>query len=195
MRGTFVLQKKQYLILLGFVFTMLLFVGSPKAQAAIKPAETSKSLVVNLSKTSSTVSAKVAETSKTMKVEKVAKEEKPVVVMTPNTYAVGQCTWGAKELAPWVGNNWGNANDWAVSAAVAGFTVGDTPKAGAVMVWSDGGFGHVAVVTEVAADGMVQVKEANYAGNPAINNYRGAFNPKTESSNAVVSYIYAPDTK
>ncbi|MGZ0969634.1 peptigoglycan-binding protein LysM, partial [Streptococcus thermophilus] len=35
---------------------------------------------------------------------------------TPNTYPVGQCTWGAKSLAPWAGNNWGNAKDWIASA-------------------------------------------------------------------------------
>ena len=39
---------------------------------------------------------------------------------TPNTYPVGQCTWGAKSLAPWAGNNWGNAKNWIASAQAAG---------------------------------------------------------------------------
>ncbi|WP_394404990.1 CHAP domain-containing protein [Streptococcus sp. 20-1249] len=182
------LQKK-YQFLLGLATLLALFMWIPEAQAATKPADMTKNLVVNVAKTSSSISAKVVAKSKTMK------EEKMVVELTPNTYAVGQCTWGAKELAPWVGNNWGNANDWAVSAAAAGFKVGETPKLGAVMVWSDGAYGHVAVVTEVAADGMIQVEEANYAGNPAIGNYRGVFDPSTESSSAVVSYIYPPNTK
>lgn len=43
---------------------------------------------------------------------------------TANTYPVGQCTWGVKELAPWVGNYWGNGGDWAASAAAQGYTVG-----------------------------------------------------------------------
>ncbi|MDA5553440.1 LysM peptidoglycan-binding domain-containing protein, partial [Streptococcus thermophilus] len=48
---------------------------------------------------------------------------------TPNTYPVGQCTWGAKSLAPWAGNNWGNAKDWIASAQAAGHSVGTTPVA------------------------------------------------------------------
>ncbi|MGZ1422225.1 CHAP domain-containing protein, partial [Streptococcus thermophilus] len=64
---------------------------------------------------------------------------------TPNTYPVGQCTWGAKSLAPWAGNNWGNAKDWIDSAQAAGHSVGTTPVAGAIAVWPNdgGGYGHV----------------------------------------------------
>ena len=44
-----------------------------------------------------------------------------VVVNTPtnygNSYPVGQCTWGVKELAPWASNWWGNANTWAIYAS------------------------------------------------------------------------------
>ncbi len=116
----------------------------------------------------------------------------PKIEYSPNTYPVGQCTWGAKELAPWIGNNWGNANDWAISALSLGFDIGTSAKVGAVMVWSDGGYGHVAIVTDVAADGMIQVQEANYAGNPAVGNYRGWFDPAVESAYAAISYIYAP---
>ncbi len=36
------------------------------------------------------------------------------VEYTANTYPAGQCTWGAKEMAPWVGNYWGNGGDWAL---------------------------------------------------------------------------------
>ncbi|WP_153049384.1 CHAP domain-containing protein, partial [Streptococcus suis] len=79
---------------------------------------------------------------------------------TANTYPVGQCTWGVKELAPWVGNYWGNGGDWAASAAAQGYTVGTTPQVGAVIVWTDGGYGHVAYVTDVAADGTIQVMES-----------------------------------
>lgn len=100
-----------------------------------------------------------------------------------NPYPVGQCTWGVKALAPWVGNYWGNGGQWASSAAAAGFRVGGTPMVGSVVVWNDGGYGHVAYVTGVQG-GRIQVMEANYAGNQSIGNYRGWFSP------GAVSYIY-----
>lgn len=100
-----------------------------------------------------------------------------------NPYPVGQCTWGVKALAPWVGNYWGNGGQWASSAAAAGFRVGATPMVGSVVVWNDGGYGHVAYVTGVQG-GQIQVMEANYAGNQYIGNYRGWFSP------GAVSYIY-----
>lgn len=112
------------------------------------------------------------------------------ITYTANTYPIGQCTWGAKEVAPWVGNYWGNGGDWATSAAAAGFEVGTIPKVGAVMVFTDGGYGHVAVVTEVAETGEIQVLESNYAGNMTVGNYRGWFNPAGEA--ATIRYIYAP---
>lgn len=112
------------------------------------------------------------------------------VEYTANTYPFGQCTWGAKEAATWVGNNWGNANDWAATAVSLGYEVGTTPKVGAVMVWSDGGYGHVAVVTDVSETGEIQVVESNYAGSTVLANYRGWFNPVSDGS--VISYIYAP---
>lgn len=88
------------------------------------------------------------------------------VEYTSNTYPAGQCTWGAKEMAPWVGNYWGNAGDWAASAASLGYEVGTIPKVGAIAVWTDenGGYGHVAYVTDAATDGQIQVMESNYAG-------------------------------
>lgn len=105
-----------------------------------------------------------------------------------NTYPVGQCTWGVKELASWAGNNWGNAADWAASAATAGFTVGTTPQVGAIAVWNDGGYGHVAYVTDVQSANSIQVLESNYNGNMSIGNYRGYFDPTT--AQGTVSYIY-----
>lgn len=103
-----------------------------------------------------------------------------------NTYPAGQCTWGAKALAPWVHNYWGNANQWPDSARAAGYTVGTQPRVGAVICWPYGGwgYGHVAVVTAVSGN-QIQVKESNYNGNQYIANFRGWFTP--ESS---VVYIY-----
>ena len=111
-----------------------------------------------------------------------------------NSYPWGQCTWGVKVLAPWVGNYWGNAAQWTASAASAGFRTGSAPVAGSVIVWNDGGYGHVAYVTDVREDGMIQVLEANHGGSAdaadprGIGNYRGWFNPHNGIGS--VSYIY-----
>ena len=111
---------------------------------------------------------------------------------TPNTYPVGQCTWGAKSLAPWAGNNWGNAKDWIASAKAAGHSVGTTPVAGAIAVWPNdgGGYGHVAYVTSASGVNSIQVMESNYAGNMLIGNYRGTFDPTSSAHGGSVFYIY-----
>ena len=111
---------------------------------------------------------------------------------TPNTYPVGQCTWGAKSLAPWAGNNWGNAKDWIASAQAAGHSVGTTPVVGAIAVWPNdgGGYGHVAYVTSASGVNSIQVMESNYAGNVLIGNYRGTFDPTSSAHGGSVSYIY-----
>ena len=111
---------------------------------------------------------------------------------THNTYPVGQCTWGAKSLAPWAGNNWGNAKDWIASAQAAGHSVGTTPVAGAIAVWPNdgGGYGHVAYVTSASGVNSIQVMESNYAGNMLIGNYRGTFDPTSSAHGGSVFYIY-----
>ena len=117
----------------------------------------------------------------------------PTTNTAGNTYPVGQCTWGVKSLASWVGNYWGNANQWIASAQAAGHSVGTTPQAGAVAVWPyDGGaYGHVAYVTAVQSSTNIQVMEANYAGNSSIGNYRGWFNPTSSTwGGGTVYYIY-----
>ena len=103
-----------------------------------------------------------------------------------NTYPVGQCTWGAKQAAPWVGNYWGNAGQWLSSARAAGFRTGSTPQVGAVAVWTNTYYGHVAVVTAVNGS-QIQVVESNYAGNMSVGNYRGWFYP---AADGVAGYIY-----
>ena len=111
------------------------------------------------------------------------------------TYPWGQCTWGVKVMAPWVGTHWGNANQWANSAIAAGYSTGNTPKPGSIIMWPGlgGGYGHVAYVTDVREDGMIQVMEANFAGSAeaadprGLQNYRGWFNPNTLGEH---TYIY-----
>ncbi len=100
-----------------------------------------------------------------------------------NTYPVGQCTWGVKSMAAWVGNNWGNANQWGASATAAGHSTGSTPVVGSVIVWpyDGGGYGHVAYVTSVSGS-TITVMESNYAGNMSIGDYRGSFDVNSSGS-------------
>ena len=87
-----------------------------------------------------------------------------------NRYDYGYCTWYAynrrAELGRPVGSFWGNASSWAYMARGSGFRVDNVPEVGAVMQdsYSAGGYGHVAVVESVGADGSVTVSEMNYAG-------------------------------
>ena len=110
--------------------------------------------------------------------------QRPTYSTNASSYPVGECTWGAKTLAPWAGDYWGNGGQWAASAAAAGFRTGSTPQVGAIACWNDGGYGHVAVVTAVESSSRIQVSESNYAGNRTIGNHRGWFNP------GGVTYIY-----
>ena len=121
-----------------------------------------------------------------------AETHKVSAASTPNTYPVGQCTWGVKSLAPWAGNNWGNAKNWIASAQAAGHSVGTTPVAGAIAVWpkDGGGYGHVAYVTSASGANSIQVMESNYAGNMSISNYRGTFDPTSSAHGGSVFYIY-----
>lgn len=116
--------------------------------------------------------------------------QRPQYNTDASSYPVGQCTWGVKTVAPWVGDYWGNGGQWAESAARDGFRTGKTPQVGAVASWDDGGYGHVAYVTDVdPATGYVKVVEANYNGNQSIGDHRGWF----DASNPMwgnVTYIY-----
>lgn len=105
----------------------------------------------------------------------------------PNTYPVGQCTWGAKELAPWIPNYLGHAKYWANNAKGHGFQVGTSPRVGAIAVWTDGQFGHVGVVTAVDSSNRIRIKESNFNGHQYVGDFRGWFNPV---SAGITAYIY-----
>ncbi|MFS9057754.1 peptidoglycan hydrolase PcsB [Streptococcus infantis] len=115
--------------------------------------------------------------------------QRPTYSTNASSYPTGECTWGAKTLAPWAGDYWGNGAQWATSAAAAGFRTGSQPQVGAIACWNDGGYGHVAVVTAVSSTTSIQVSESNYGGNRTIGNKRGWFNPTT-TSEGYVTYIY-----
>ena len=135
-----------------------------------------------------TVSTPAAPVVQTQTVATPAATSRPTYSSSASSYPVGECTWGAKVLAPWAGDYWGNGAQWAASAAAAGFRTGSQPQVGAIACWNDGGYGHVAVVTAVQSPTSIQVSESNYLGIRSIGNYRGWFNPV--NAQGTVTYIY-----
>ena len=127
-------------------------------------------------------------TTQTVVAAPAATTSRPTYSSSASSYPVGECTWGAKVLAPWAGDYWGNGGQWAASAAAAGFRTGSQPQVGAIACWNDGGYGHVAVVTAVQSTTSIQVSESNYLGIRSIGNYRGWFNPV--NAQGTVTYIY-----
>lgn len=86
-----------------------------------------------------------------------------------NRYAAGNCTWWAKNQAPWWPNGAGNAAEWLGYAQQHGFPTSQQAQVGALAVWGPGidpplGFGHVGVVKGVQADGSFTVSEMNWRG-------------------------------
>ena len=135
-----------------------------------------------------TVATPAAPAVQTQTVATPAATSRPTYSSSANSYPVGECTWGAKVLAPWAGDYWGNGAQWAASAAAAGFRTGSQPQVGAIACWNDGGYGHVAVVTAVQSTTSIQVSESNYLGIRSIGNYRGWFNPVNAQGS--LTYIY-----
>ncbi|HSX41690.1 MAG TPA: LysM peptidoglycan-binding domain-containing protein [Candidatus Saccharimonadales bacterium] len=81
----------------------------------------------------------------------------------PNGYAYGYCTWYVANRRA-VPSDWGNAVSWYYNAQISGYSVGSTPRPGAI-AWTGGGYyGHVAYVESVSG-GNVTVSEMNYNGN------------------------------
>jgi surface antigen len=87
----------------------------------------------------------------------------------------GQCTWYAWERRQAIGRPLpnailGNANVWNQTLGGSGYLVNRTPSVGAVMQTSTGGggYGHVAVVESISANGDVTVSEMNFMGNNVV---------------------------
>ena len=157
-------------------------------QTLAASANTTFAAQVQATSSSSSASSSDDDSSYTPAVTTVS--QRPTYSSNASSYPTGQCTWGAKTLAPWAGDYWGNGGQWATSAAAAGFRTGSTPQVGASACWDDGGYGHVAVVTAVESTTRIQVSECNYdgSGTQPIGNYRGWFNPT--ASRGTVRYIY-----
>lgn len=80
-----------------------------------------------------------------------------------NGYSYGYCTWYVKNLRPDLPNNLGNANTWYSRAAAQGYSVGYSPRVGAVAE-ALRGYMHVAYVSAVHGDGTITVQEMNFKG-------------------------------
>ena len=168
--------------------------AAAEAEAAYKAKQASQQQTV-VSSGNTTFTAEVQAVSTTSSSESSSSytpapvKHRPTYSTNASSYPIGECTWGAKTLAPWAGDYWGNGAQWATSAAAAGFRTGSTPQVGAIACWNDGGYGHVAVVTAVSSSTSIQVSESNYGGNRTLGNKRGWFNPTT-TSEGFVTYIY-----
>lgn len=102
-----------------------------------------------------------------------------------NLYTSGQCTYYVfDKVGGKIGSTWGNANNWANAAAGAGYTVNNSPAAGAILQTSQGAFGHVAYVESVNSDGSINVSEMNYGQGP------GVVTSRTISAGQAGSYNY-----
>jgi len=85
-----------------------------------------------------------------------------------------QCTsyaawyFNAVEGASWYNTRPGSGSawNWPVLAADQGYSVGSTPRAGAIASWDRGGlfgnYGYVAIVESVNIDGTINVSEYNW---------------------------------
>jgi len=118
-----------------------------------------------------------------------------------NPFPAGQCTYGADQLAhnemvtdpseyP-AGRDyidvWGNADQWASSAASNGWTVVSTPKVDSIVVFQPGvqgadpAYGHVAWVTNVYSNGTFRIEEMNGPAGPGVYDFRTVSDASGES--------------
>lgn len=153
--------------------------------ASAEPVVDPAPIVENVGPSAPTVSAESVKTE-----ESAPTQERPQYSSTADSYPIGECTWGVKTVAPWVGDYWGNGGQWAESAAKDGFRTGKTAEVGSVVSWNDGGYGHVAYVTDVdQTTGYVKVLESNYNGNRTIQDHRGWFDA-SDPMWGEATYIY-----
>jgi len=76
-------------------------------------------------------------------------------------FVYGECTWyvASRRYVPWTGDAW----MWYGNARAMGYSEGQVPEPGAIMVtWESVYYGHVAYVEQVNADGSFVVSEMNF---------------------------------
>lgn len=81
-------------------------------------------------------------------------------VRSGNRFSYGYCTWYVynRRYVPWLGNAW----EWFGQAQAYGWSTGQTPRVGAILVTWESSWGHVAYVESVNADGSYTVSEMNF---------------------------------
>lgn len=80
-----------------------------------------------------------------------------------NSYWYGFCTWYAAQKRPDVPGGWGNAKSWLSSAQKDGWSVGNEPRIGAIVVTKESWAGHVGYVEKIAGDSVI-ISEMNFRG-------------------------------
>ena len=99
-------------------------------------------------------------------------------------YDCGFCTWWVAMRRAQAGDpvpsDLGDASSWRYRALSIGMSEGTTPRAGAVMWFTDD---HVAYVESVAADGTVTISEMNHEG-------WGIENTRTFTADAAATHVY-----
>jgi len=106
---------------------------------------------------------------------------------TNDLFPWGQCTWYVASLRNVTFG--GNADAWFGNAQAAGYSTGETPKTGAIVVWGSGNgysvFGHVAYVVGVSGPSSFTVDEANFFEIPGVLDQR-----RVTTLNDVEGFIY-----
>ncbi|MCJ0922321.1 CHAP domain-containing protein [Mammaliicoccus sciuri] len=115
----------------------------------------------------------------------------PVKKAQPNYHWKNNCTWYVfnkrNSIKRYLPSNWTHAKNWLSEAKRAGYKTGKTPIAGAILQTSKGGYGygHVAFVEKVNANGSILISEYNY-------NVRLGYGTRTltKAQAAQYNYIY-----
>ncbi|HEX5591745.1 MAG TPA: CHAP domain-containing protein [Solirubrobacterales bacterium] len=113
----------------------------------------------------------------------------------------GYCTWGAWNLARWLGGSvHGDAKYWYPTAKAAGLPTGSVPVPGAVFVRTSGDWGHVGVVVKVIDATTFQTKEMNGGShwvNPALGKTDefGVYRLHIQHTGPDMKFIYKPGTQ
>jgi len=86
---------------------------------------------------------------------------RPASAYGSHRFPWGQCTWyvAQRRYVPWAGH----AKQWIANARAYGYQIGNSPKAGAIIVTRESWYGHVGYVESVGS-GTVTFAEANYKG-------------------------------
>jgi len=109
-------------------------------------------------------------------------QSRPASAYGGHKFPWGQCTWyvAQKRYVPWSGN----ANQWINNARAWGYAIGNSPRAGAILVTRESWWGHV-VFVESFTEKTVTFSESNYKGLGVITRRTLNLNDRR-----VIGYIY-----